>query len=113
MRPEAAAGLARALTRSQQAQLFADRAALIHSAGQAVPASGPGTFAAMYGRYQALAGQVLATSDANLFLIIAVVTGSAALLALFMRSQPVALSPAGRVRDPPGRIARKLRRRTC
>jgi len=77
-----------ALSTSQQAQLFADRAALIHSTGPAVGAAtaAPGTVAAMYGRYQALAGQVLATSYANLFLIIAVVTGSGALLALFMRS---------------------------
>ncbi|HEX4246390.1 MAG TPA: MDR family MFS transporter [Pseudonocardia sp.] len=75
-----------ALSTSQQAQLFADRASLIHSAGPPAPATDPGTFAAVYGRYQALAGQVLATSYANLFLIIAVITGSGALLALFMRS---------------------------
>jgi EmrB/QacA subfamily drug resistance transporter len=75
-----------ALSTSQQAQLFANRAALIPSSGPPSAATEPGTFAAMYGRYQALASQVLATSYANLFLIIAVVTGSGALLALFMRS---------------------------
>ena len=75
-----------ALSTSQQAQLFADRAALIHSTGPTVVAPEPGTFAALFGRYQALAGPVLATSYATLFLIIAVVTGSGALLALFMRS---------------------------
>lgn len=75
-----------ALSTSQQAQLFANRAALIHSSGPPPAVTEPGTFAAMYGRYQALSSQVLATSYANLFLIIAVVTGSGALLAVFTRS---------------------------
>jgi EmrB/QacA subfamily drug resistance transporter len=69
-----------ALSVSQQAQLLADRAGLIPSTS--VPATAP--FAARYGRYQSLSASVLATSYANLFLLIAAVTAAAALLAFFL-----------------------------
>jgi EmrB/QacA subfamily drug resistance transporter len=78
-----------ALSTSQEAQLFADRGALI-PVNTAPPAPGgavsPDLFAAMYGKYQYLSTQILATSYANLFLVIAVLTGAVAVLALFMRS---------------------------
>jgi hypothetical protein len=77
-----------ALSTSQEAQLFADRGALI-PASTAPPAPGgsmsPDVFASMFGKYQYLNSQILATSYANLFLVIAVLTGAVAVLALFMR----------------------------
>jgi EmrB/QacA subfamily drug resistance transporter len=78
-----------ALSTSQDAQLLADRGALI-PASTAPPAPGgglsPEVFASMYGKYQYLNSQILATSYANLFLVLAVLTGAVAVLALFMRS---------------------------
>jgi EmrB/QacA subfamily drug resistance transporter len=77
-----------ALSTSQVAQLLADRGALI-PASTAPPAPGgampPRVFASMFGKYQYLNSQILATSYANLFLVIAVLTGAVAVLALFMR----------------------------
>jgi hypothetical protein len=42
----------------------------------------------MYGRYQYLSSAALATSYANLFLVIAVLTGAGAVLALLIRAHP-------------------------
>ena len=78
-----------ALSTSQQAQLLAGRGAVIPaSSAPPVPAGpmSPAVFASMYGKYQYLSSQILATSYANLFLVIALLTGSVAVLALFMRS---------------------------
>lgn len=74
-----------ALSTSQQAQLFADRADLIPPTSTPASALSPATFGQLYGRYQQLSVQVLATSYANLFLIIAVLTGAGCLLAFFLR----------------------------
>jgi EmrB/QacA subfamily drug resistance transporter len=69
-----------ALSVSQQAQLLADRAVLVPKTS--VPATTP--FGALYGRYLSLSAQVLATSYANVFLLIAALTGVGALLAFFL-----------------------------
>jgi EmrB/QacA subfamily drug resistance transporter len=78
------------LSTSQRAQLFANRAAL--SPRGPVPGAGgswsPELFASMYGRYQYLSSAALATSYANLFLVIAVLTGAGAVLALLIRAHP-------------------------
>jgi EmrB/QacA subfamily drug resistance transporter len=82
------AGLA-ALATAQQAQLFADRAALVPAdtgprGGQLTAAS----FAAMYQRFQHLMLEVLGTSYSNLFLLTAALTAAGMPLALFLRSKP-------------------------
>jgi hypothetical protein len=46
----------------------------------------PQVFASMYGKYQYLSSQVLASSYANLFLVIAVLTAACVGLALFLRT---------------------------
>jgi EmrB/QacA subfamily drug resistance transporter len=87
-----------ALSTSQEAQLLADRGALIPAdTAPPVPGGGlsPEVFASMYGRYQYLNSQILATSYANLFLVLAVLTGAVAVLALFMRAPSKAV-PADR-----------------
>jgi EmrB/QacA subfamily drug resistance transporter len=75
--------LLNALSTSQQAQLFADRAALTPQSGP-LPQT-PQEIEELYGRYQILSAQVLATSYANLFLIVALLTGACVLFALFQR----------------------------
>jgi hypothetical protein len=69
--------------------LLADRGALMPASTQspstARPTS-PQVFASMYGKYQYLSSQVLASSYAKLFLVIAVSTAACVGLALFPRS---------------------------
>ncbi|WP_445187436.1 MDR family MFS transporter [Pseudonocardia sp. Cha107L01] len=89
-----------AISTSQQAQLLADRGTLMPAGTLAGDLSTPGVFAQLYGRYEYLSSQVLATSYANLFLVIAAVTGAGVLLAIFMRkpdrtSGPAAAASAG------------------
>lgn len=77
-----------AISTSQQAQLLADRGAII-PAGTAPPApAGPMSarvFAEAYGKYEYLSSQIMATSFANLFLVIALLTGAGVVLAVFIR----------------------------
>ncbi|MBB6376877.1 hypothetical protein BKA01_004135 [Pseudonocardia eucalypti] len=89
----AALGLAvlNALSTGQQAQLLADRSALLPAA-DAPPSDAEG-IRRLYGHYRELAAQVLATSYANVFLVIAVITGAGALLALFLRKPGVEAAP--------------------
>jgi EmrB/QacA subfamily drug resistance transporter len=76
-----------ALTTSQQAQLIADRGAVIQSQNGLHPPGpmSPQLFAQMYGRYEYLSTQVLADSYANVFLVIAGLTAAGVVLALFLR----------------------------
>ena len=95
----AALGLAAlaALATTQQAQLFADRAALTPASkipradGHTGPLTAK-TFAAAYQQFQHLRLAVLATSYSNLFLLIATLTATGVVLALFLRSGPAAPS---------------------
>jgi EmrB/QacA subfamily drug resistance transporter len=80
-----------ALSTSQQAQLMADRGALIPTLGQHRPQT-PSQFGALYGRYLSLSNQVLATSYANIFLLVGAITAAGVLLALFLRKPS---APAG------------------
>jgi len=78
-----------AVSTSQQAQLLADRGALIPASTQPPTTAGsisPRVFASMYGKYQYLSSQVLASSYANLFLVIALLTAACVGLALFLRA---------------------------
>jgi EmrB/QacA subfamily drug resistance transporter len=91
----AALGLAAlaALATTQQAQLLADRAALIPATKipRADGHTGPLTakaFAAAYQQFQHLRLAVLATSYSNLFLVTAMLTATGVVLALFLRSGP-------------------------
>jgi len=97
----AALGLAAlaALATTQQAQLFADRAALTpattmpRAAGHTAPRT-PAAFTAAYQQFQHLRLAVLATSYSNLFLLIATLTATGVILALFLRhSSPRPGSP--------------------
>jgi MFS family permease len=83
-----------AISTSQQAQLLADRTAVMSTNTATGQLATPGVFAQIYGRYEYLSGQVLATSYANLFLIIAAVTATAVLLAVFMRKPDRSPGPA-------------------
>jgi hypothetical protein len=83
-----------AISTSQQAQLLADRGTLMPAGTLAGDLSTPGVFAQLYGRYEYLSSQVLATSYANLFLVIAAVTGAGVLLAIFMRKPDRTAGPA-------------------
>ncbi|MDT7628592.1 MAG: hypothetical protein QOI50_522 [Pseudonocardiales bacterium] len=83
-----------AISTSQQAQLLADRGTLMPAGTPAGDLSTPGVFAQLYGRYEYLSSQVLATSYANLFLVIAAVTGAGVLLAIFMRKPDRTAGPA-------------------
>jgi EmrB/QacA subfamily drug resistance transporter len=83
-----------AISTSQQAQLLADRGTLMPAGTLAGDLSTPGVFARLYGRYEYLSSQVLATSYANLFLVIAAVTGAGVLLAIFMRKPDRTAGPA-------------------
>src|SRR5882757_225086 len=76
--------LLNALATSQQAQLFVDRAGLVQQTVN--PAQAQHGLGELYGRYLTLSSQVLATSYANLFLVVAVLTGAGVLLALFLRT---------------------------
>jgi EmrB/QacA subfamily drug resistance transporter len=95
----AALGLAAlaALATTQQAQLFADRAALTPATkipradGHTGPLTAK-TFAAAYQQFQHMRLAVLATSYSNLFLLIAALTATGVVLALFLRSGPAAPS---------------------
>jgi MFS family permease len=75
-----------AVSTSQQAQLLADRGAVMPATSMTSGTLPAGQFASAYGRYQDLSSQVLATSYSNLFLLIAGLTGAGVLLALFMRT---------------------------
>lgn len=98
----AALGLAAlaALATSQQAQLFADRAALTPSAATPAAAhlghggslTAPG-LAAVHQQFQHLRLAVLATSYSNLFLLTAAGAAIGVVLALLLRSGPAAPSP--------------------
>jgi EmrB/QacA subfamily drug resistance transporter len=85
----AALGLAAlaALATTQQAQLLADRAALIRADGHTGPLTAK-AFAAAYQQFQHLRLAVLATSYSNLFLVTAMLTATGVVLALFLRSGP-------------------------
>jgi EmrB/QacA subfamily drug resistance transporter len=74
-----------ALSTSQQAQLMSGRAAMMPSTGPTPSSLAPDQFASMYGRYQYMSSEVLATSYSNLFLLMSLLTGAGVLLALFMR----------------------------
>jgi EmrB/QacA subfamily drug resistance transporter len=81
----------------QRAQLMAGDAALVERAGP-VPVDATGhitqeTFARLYGRYLALSDQVLAVSYANLFLVVAALTGVGAVLALLIRQPARSTGP--------------------
>ncbi|MBB6380235.1 EmrB/QacA subfamily drug resistance transporter [Pseudonocardia eucalypti] len=80
-----------ALSTSQQAQLFADRTALTRAT--AAPPTTPEGLGELYGRYRTLSVQVLATSYANLFLVVAALTGAGVLLALFLRKPSATEGP--------------------
>ena len=78
-----------ALSTSQEAQLFADRGAIMPPSTAPTPPAGsmtPQIFASAYGKYLSLSSQVMSVSFANLFLIIAGITGSGILLAVFIRT---------------------------
>jgi EmrB/QacA subfamily drug resistance transporter len=78
-----------AVSTSQQAQLSADRGALMPASTAPAPPAGQMSapaFATMYNKYEYLSSQVLSVSYANLFLVIAVLTGAGTALALFMRA---------------------------
>ncbi|MDT7667840.1 MAG: hypothetical protein QOC74_623 [Pseudonocardiales bacterium] len=83
-----------AISTSQQAQLLADRGTLMPAGTPSGDLSTPGVFAQLYERYEYLSSQVLATSYANLFLVIAAVTGAGVLLAIFMRKPDRTAGPA-------------------
>ncbi|HTF50125.1 MAG TPA: hypothetical protein VK735_22010, partial [Pseudonocardia sp.] len=88
--------LLNALATNQQAQLLADRAGLVQQTAN--PAQTPQALGELYGRFQTLSTQVLATSYANLFLVVAVLTGAGVLLAFFLRK------PAGNPDSPPAPV---------
>ena len=85
------------LATSQQAQLMADRAALIPAnsdvaAVQHIVNQGPGM---VYAYYQKLSLYVMADAYSNVFLVCCVLTAAAVVLALFLRSgAPVPEAPA-------------------
>jgi len=87
-----------AVSISQQAQLLADRGALIRASDQAPTTAGltsPRVFASMYSKYQYLSSQVMASSYANLFLVVALLTAACVGLAVFLRS-PTNASSSGK-----------------
>ncbi|GAA5173052.1 DHA2 family efflux MFS transporter permease subunit [Pseudonocardia eucalypti] len=87
------AGLA-ALASIQQAQLMANRAALTTIGHAGVDPAAPGAMTQLYGRYRELSLQVLATSYANIFLVVAGITAAGVVLALGMRPPPRRGGPA-------------------
>jgi hypothetical protein len=111
----AALGLAAlaALATTQQAQLFADRAALTPATkipradGHTGPLSAK-AFAAAYQQFQHLRLAVLATSYSNLFLLIAALTATGVVLALFLRAGPATPSTPPQPSSTSGRVGRTV-----
>jgi EmrB/QacA subfamily drug resistance transporter len=87
-----------ALATGQQAQLLADRAALSAPAGSLSSAGGgalsASTFSTAYRLMQHLQAQILATSYANMFLLLTLVTLGCSLAALVLRATPATAEPA-------------------
>lgn len=78
-----------AISTSQQDQLLADRGGIMQASTAPPPPAGPMSlrvFAGMYNKYEYLSSLNLSVSYANLFLVIALLTGSGVVLAVFMRA---------------------------
>jgi EmrB/QacA subfamily drug resistance transporter len=90
-----------AMASLQQAQLFADRAALRTegSVAQHLDPHTPRGFATLYTQYQHLQLQVLGTSYGNVFLLVALATAAGVALAGFLTSTPHPEGSAPRPRD--------------
>jgi EmrB/QacA subfamily drug resistance transporter len=97
-----------ALGITQQAELFAARAALVRPDPAIAAHSGAldaHGFAAAYLRYQHLSLEVLATSYSNLFLLIAILTAAGAVLGLLLRPGPTAVATDRPVAAPAARVS--------
>ncbi|HEY2099779.1 MAG TPA: DHA2 family efflux MFS transporter permease subunit [Pseudonocardia sp.] len=97
-----------ALGITQQAELFAARAALVRPDPAIAAHSGAldaHGFAAAYLRYQHLSLEVLATSYSNLFLLIAILTAAGAVLGLLLRPGPTAVATDRPVATPAARVS--------